>query len=175
MVSTTPDGRMMRPAPAVRTATATRNRPRGGSLRSALLTAGFGGLFVSGVFLWLWPASALVALAHAAGGLVVMALLVPWLLRHVPRMICHAQRPVFTWSSWLLLGLWLVLMLSGLVMALPAGLWLVGLVWFPAREWIEGLSLVHFWSSWAAMAGLGVHLAMRHWQLPPGDRAGDRE
>lgn len=166
MASSTPGITIARAAPApVRTV---RHRLRGGSLRSATLTAGFAALFVSGLFLWLLPGSAPVILAHAAGGLVVTAMLVPWLLRHVPRMICHAQRPAFTWTSWVLLGLWVVLMLSGLAMTLPAGLWLVGLVWFPAREWIEGLGLVHFWSSWAAMAGLGLHLAMRHWQLPPG-------
>lgn len=149
-------------------ARAAHRRPRGGSLRSAVLTAGFAGLFVSGLYLWLRPSAVPVIVAHAAGGIVVTMLLVPWLLRHVPRMICHAQRPAFTWTSWTLLALWAALILSGLVMTAPAALWLVGLVWFPAREWIEGLSLVHFWSSWAAMAGLALHLAMRHWQVPAG-------
>lgn len=142
-------------------------RPRGGSRWSAVLSAGFAGLFVSGLYLWLWPGVTAVVLAHVAGGVAVTVTLAPWLARHVPRMICHAQRPGFTWTSWTLLAIWIALILSGLVMAVPAGLWLLGHVWFPPREWTEWLGFVHFWASWAAMAGLVVHLAMRHWRLPP--------
>lgn len=145
-------------------------RPRGGTRWSAALSAGSAGLFVSGLYLWLWPGAGAIVLAHVVGGVAVTLAMVPWLSRHVPRMICHAQRPGFTWASWALLAIWVALVGSGLIMALPAGLWLLGLVWFPGREWVEGLGLVHFWASFAAMAGLILHLAMRHWRLPGGNR-----
>lgn len=148
--------------------------PRGGTLWSGLLTAGFAGLFVSGLFLWLWPGSALVTLAHVAAGLAVTVAMVPWLARHVPRAICHAQRPGFTAASWALLAVWVLLLLSGVAMAVPVLVWVAGPVWFPPREVTEALSLVHFWASWVAMAGLLLHLALRHWRLPAGAGQGAR-
>ncbi|MBW7921071.1 MAG: hypothetical protein H3C51_03115 [Rubellimicrobium sp.] len=152
------------PAPA--RAAAPPQRPRGGTLFSGLLTAAFAGLFVSGLFLWLWPGAEPVILAHVIAGLAASVALVPWLWRHVPRAICHAQRPGFAAGSWALLAVWVLLLLSGVAMALPMLVWLAGPVWFPAREVTEALSLVHFWASWVAMAGLLLHLALRHWRIP---------
>lgn len=139
----------------------------GGSLRTYLHSLLMAGLFVSGLVLWLWPdrapASALVLWAHLAAGFVLAALLLPWLWGHVTQSLRLSQRRVFTQSSWALLALWLVLILSGLLASLPAIVWFVGRVWFPAREISESLSFLHYWSSWGAMAGLGLHLALRHW------------
>lgn len=145
-------------------------RPRGGTTWSGVLSAGFAGLFVSGLFLWLWPEAQAVILVHVVAGLVATVALVPWLLRHVPRAICHAQRPGFTAGSWALLAVWVMLLGSGIGMAVPMLVWLAGRVWFPAREITEALSLVHFWASWLGMAGLLLHLALRHWRLPAGAR-----
>jgi hypothetical protein len=139
------------------------SRPRGGSLRSGAQSAAFAALFVSGLWLWLWPGAALVLWLHLAGGAVFAAALLPWLLRHVPRGLALSQRAVFTQGAWALLAIWLILLASGLVMALPVALWATGLVWFPPREVTEALSFAHFWSAWLAALGLVVHLGMRHW------------
>ncbi len=139
-----------------------------------MLTAGFAALFVSGLFLWLWPDAGPVILTHSIAGLVVTVAMVPWLVRHVPRALCHAQRPGFTSLSWALLAVWVLLLVSGIAMAVPMLVWALGRVWFPAREITEALSLVHFWASWAAMAGLLLHLALRHWRLPAGATHGVR-
>ncbi len=160
--------RIIRQQPTCR-ASATQHS-RGGTLWSGVLSAGFAGLFVSGLFLWLWPGAQLVIFLHVIAGLVATVALVPWLARHVPRAICHAQRPGFATGSWGLLAIWVVLLGSGLGMAVPMLVWLAGLVWFPAREITEALSLVHFWSSWLGMGGLLLHLAVRHWRLPAGAR-----
>lgn len=96
-------------------------------------------------------------------GLALLALLGPWLVRHIPKGLDHSQRSGFTLLSWALLACWLALLASGLIMALPGILWLTGAVWFPERPVTEALSLIHFWSSWLAMGGLILHLTLRHW------------
>lgn len=143
------------------------SRGRGGSLRSGLITALFSGLFVSGLFLWLWPQDSAVLWLHLLTGTGLMALLAPWLVRHIPAGLIKSKRTQFTQLSWGLLAVWLALIGSGLAMALPAVLWLAGLVWFPTREVSGVLSLVHFWGSWIAMGGLVLHLGLRHWVWGP--------
>ena len=110
-------------------------RPRGGTWRSAIQSIAFAALFVTGLDLWLTGQQRLVLWAHVLIGLGLLALL----------------------------ACWLVLLTSGIVMALPGALWMVGLVWFPERPVTETLSLIHFWASWLAMGGLILHLTMRHW------------
>ncbi len=142
-------------------------RISGGGFRSSVHSLLMAGLFVSGLALWLWPgpapAQALVLWAHLAAGLGLSVLLLPWLWRHVGRGLPLSQRRVFTQTSWGLLALWLGLLGTGLAASLPAFIWFAGRVWFPARELSEWLSFLHFWASWGAMAGLGLHLALRHW------------
>ncbi|MDP2732872.1 MAG: hypothetical protein Q8O63_07150 [Hoeflea sp.] len=139
---------------------------RGGSLRSGVHSALIAVLFVSGLWLWLDPQSSLVLWLHVMGGIVLTATLAPWLCRHVLEGLAKSERRVFTQFSWTLLAVWIVLLASGLVMAAPAALWFTGRVWFPESEVSQAMSLVHFWSSWLSAAGLGLHLAMRHWKTP---------
>lgn len=141
-----------------------RARPQGGSLRSAAQSGLTAALFVTGLWLWLAPGAGMVLYAHLLGGLVLVAALVPWLVLHVPAALAKSRRRLFANLSWVLLAVWLVLMASGLAMAVPAATWLAGRVWFPDRLVTEALSLLHFWASWPAMAGLVLHLGMRHWR-----------
>lgn len=143
-----------RPRPARRT---------GGTRRSAIQTGLFSGLVVSGLWIWLRPGDGMVVLAHVGGGLVLTAMLAGWLWRHVPDGLARSQRRFFTRASWALLASWLVLIGSGLVMVLPAALWLLGVVWFPQAGVTRALSVVHLWISFAATAGLVAHLGLRHW------------
>ena len=138
-------------------------RPRGGTWRSAIQSVAFAALFVTGLDLWLTGQQRLVLWAHVLIGLALLALLAPWLIRHIPKGLDHSQRSGFTLMSWALLACWLALLTSGIVMALPGALWLTGVVWFPERPVTETLSLIHFWASWLAMGGLILHLTMRHW------------
>lgn len=138
-------------------------RPRGGTLRSAAQSLAFAALFVSGLDLWLVGQQRLVLWAHLLIGLGLLVFLVPWLIRHIPKALRQSQRRAFTNLSWALLACWTALLASGLAMAVPALLWLGGVIWFPERPVTETLSLVHFWSSWLAAGGLVLHLAMRHW------------
>ena len=132
-------------------------------MRSGAQTLAFAALFVSGLDLWLTGQQRLVLWAHLLTGLGLVVFLAPWLIRHIPAALGHSQRRAFTNLSWALLACWLALLISGLVMAVPALLWGAGVVWFPERPVTEALSLVHFWSSWLAAGGLILHLAMRHW------------
>lgn len=146
----------------------------GGTLRSGAQSGLIAALFVSGLWLWLAPGSGagsgsgavsgLVLYAHLAGGLVLVAALAPWLAAHVPAALAKSRRRLFSSLSWALLSVWLVLAVTGLAMAVPAAIWLTGRVWFPDRSVTEALSLLHFWASWPAMAGLVLHLGMRHWR-----------
>ena len=140
---------------------------RGGSRRTGLITALFSGLFVSGLFLWLWPQDSAVLWLHLLGGVGLLAMLGPWIARHVRGGLIKSKRPRFTQLSWALLAVWLGLILSGITMALPALFWAFGFVFFPAREVSDTLSLVHFWASWIGMAGLILHLGLRHWVWGP--------
>ncbi|WP_166329227.1 hypothetical protein [Paracoccus xiamenensis] len=132
-------------------------------MRSGIQSLAFAALFVSGLDLWLSGQQRLVLWAHLLIGLGLLVFLVPWLTRHVPTSLRQSRRRAFTNLSWALLACWTLLLGSGLVMAVPALLWLGGIVWFPQRPVTEALSLIHFWSSWLAAGGLVLHLTMRHW------------
>lgn len=138
-------------------------RPRGGSLRSGAQSGLSAMLLVTGFWLWLRPGVGPVLWLHLVGGAGLAGSILPWLCHHVPRGLALSRRRSFTLTSWALLAGWLVLILSGLAMALPAALWLAGQVWFPPRAVTEALSFVHFWAAWIALAGLVLHLGMRHW------------
>lgn len=137
--------------------------PRGGSLRSGIQTALFAALLVSGLALWLWPQDAIVVLTHLVGGLVLLVLLVPWLVRHLPVGLAHSQRRGFTLLSWVLLATFVLVLATGLAMAVPVLVWVAGIVWFWPREVSELLSFLHLWGSWAAGIGFVLHLGLRHW------------
>lgn len=138
-------------------------RPRGGSLRTSLQSALFMLLLCSGLVLWLRREDAAVLWLHVGGGLGFLALFAPWIGPHLKSGLAHSRRPAFTQVSWALLASWLILLASGLLMALPALLWLAGSVWFPPRAVSGALSFLHYWSSIPGMAGLLLHLGMRHW------------
>ena len=93
----------------------------------------------------------------------LLVLLVPWLVRHLPTGLAHSQRRGFTLLSWALLAAFVLVLATGVAMALPAGAWIAGIVWFGSREVSWTLSLLHLWGSWAAAAGLLLHLGLRHW------------
>lgn len=156
----------MRPSRSALLHAASFPHTRGGSLRSAAQSALIAMLFASGLWLWLDPRSSLALWLHVVGGVWLAAALAPWLWRHVIEGLARSERPAFTQSSWALLAVWIVLLASGLAMAAPAVVCFAGRAWFPEREVSDALSLVHFWSSWLAAAGLGLHLAMRHWKNP---------
>ncbi|MBC7281615.1 hypothetical protein [Hoeflea sp.] len=141
-------------------------RKRGGSLRSGVHSAIIAVLFVSGLWLWVDPGSSLVLWLHVMGGIALTATLAPWLWRHVLEGLAKSERHGFTQFSWALLAVWIVLLTSGLAMVVPVAWWLAGRVWFPQSEVSQAMSFVHFWSSWLAAVGLGLHLAMRHWKNP---------
>lgn len=138
-------------------------RPCGGSLRSVAQSAGFAALFASGLYLWLWPGDSLVLWMHLLGGVLLAMVLSPWLWRHIPHGLAHSQRRVFTLLSWGFLASYLAVLVTGLAMAVPAAIWLLGRIWFPARGVTALLSFLHFWAGWLAAAGVLLHLIMRHW------------
>lgn len=139
-------------------------RPRGGSGRSAALSAAFAALFASGLWLWLRPGEGLVVLAHFGLGLGFLLALLPWAVPHVGRGRGLSRRPGFAALGWgLVAGLVLVLG-SGLFLAAPALLWWAGRVWFPPAAVTALASAVHFWATWPAMAVLVLHLGLRHWR-----------
>ncbi len=142
-----------------------RPHPRGGSLRSGGQTALIAALFASGVWLWLDPDAGAVLWLHAASGMALAAVLLPWLWGHVGQGLVKSERSLFTSTSCLLLAVWALLLLTGLVMLLPAFVWFVGWIWFPDRAMSGALSMIHLWTSWPAIAGLVLHLSMRHWRL----------
>lgn len=136
----------------------------GGSIRSALLSAAFMALFVSGLFLWLHPGEGAILILHLFGGIAFTATLIPWLFAHVPQGLARSQRHSFTVLAWLLLAAYVLVLGGGLIMAVPAILWLFGPVWFLPRDVSAVLSWLHFWGSWLAVVGLLAHLTLRHWQ-----------
>lgn len=138
-------------------------RRRGGSLRSALQSSAFAGLFVSGLHLWLWPETDPILWLHMAIGLALIPVFSHWMVAHLPKGLRQSQRRGFTFASWALLIAVVTVLLSGAVMAVPGLLWLGGRVWFPPRGITEALSFLHFWGAWIAFSGLILHLAMRHW------------
>jgi len=62
-----------------------------------------------------------------------------------------------------LLAAFVLVLATGLAMALPVLVWIAGIVWFWPREVTELLSLLHLWGSWAAGVGFVLHLGLRHW------------
>jgi len=144
---------------------------KGGSPYSAVLTAFFALLFISGLYLEYfaadnWKAGKLVLIAHLLGGAVFTLALAPWLVSHVRTGPGRSQRRLFTLLGWLLLGKYLMVIGTGILMAVPAALYLLDIVWFWRFETTDLLSFLHLWLSFAAVAGIIAHLTLRHWKLP---------
>jgi len=144
---------------------------KGGSAYSAMLTAAFALLTLSGLYLEFfaanhWAAGKLVLVLHLLGGALFTLALAPWLLRHVHSGPARSQRRLFTLLGWTLLGNYLVVIATGLLMALPPALYLLGHIWFWRFETSDLLSFLHLWFSIAAALGVVAHLTLRHWQRP---------
>lgn len=111
-----------------------------------------------------WNAGEAVLLAHLAVGLPFAALFLSWIGGHVLRGLPRSERPVFSVLSWLLLAKFVLVIGTGLMMALPTAFFLAGGVWFWSFEATHVLTFLHLWGSLAAAVGLLAHLAMRHWE-----------
>ncbi len=150
---------------------------RGGSVYSATLTATFTLLLCSGLYLEFfaashWHAGKPILILHLLGGVLFTLALTPWLVSHVRSGPVRSQRRRFTLLGWLLLGNYLLVIATGLLMALPAALYLLGHIWFWRFETTHLLTFLHLWLSIAAGMGLAFHLNLRHWQqsaLPIGE------
>jgi hypothetical protein len=142
---------------------------RPGLRRARLLSVLFAVLFATGLHLEFlaarnWNAGEMVLWVHIVAGLAFLAVLLSWAGPHVARGLGHSQRPLFVWLSWLLLAVYLVLAVTGLMMVLPMAVFLAGGVWFWRFETTAILTFLHLWGAFLAMAGLVLHLALRHWK-----------
>ena len=163
------------PEPACRRFVLEYGPKRAGSRRALALSLLFFLLFGTGLHLEFlagrnWNAGEAILLAHLAVGLLFSALFLSWVGGHVVRSLPRSGRPVFTVLSWLLLVKFVLVTATGLLMALPVAVYLGGGVWFWSFEATHRLTFLHLWGSFAAVAGLLAHLAMRHWALPTGRR-----
>lgn len=113
-----------------------------------------------------WNAGEVVLAVHLILGLVFATVFSSWIVRHVRQGLARSRRTLFTGLSWLLLAKFTLLILTGLMMTLPAGIYLTGGIWFWRFETTELIVFVHLWSAFAAVAGLIAHLALRHWRRP---------
>jgi hypothetical protein len=143
---------------------------RAGRWRAVVLSAGFAVLFGTGLHLELfapynWRAGELVLWCHVGLGILFTCVFAGWIGSHVGRNLAHAQRTLFSWSSWLLLADYVVVLATGLAMVLPTSLYLGGHVWFWRFETTGILTFLHLWSAVAAVPGLLLHLALRHWRI----------
>ena len=161
------------PEPACRRFVLEYGPKRPGIRRALVLSLLFALLFGTGLHLEFlaarnWNAGEVGLLAHLAVGLVFVALFVSWIGGHVARGLPRSQRPVFTGLSWLLLVKFVLVLVTGLMMALPTALHLAGRLWFWSFEATHVLTFLHLWGSFVAAIGFLAHLAMRHWALPAG-------
>ncbi|TFH87660.1 hypothetical protein EQG41_06170 [Billgrantia azerbaijanica] len=152
---------------------------KGGSAYSATLTAAFALLTLSGLYLEFlaashWAAGKLVLVLHLLGGALFTLALAPWLLSHVRSGPARSQRRLFTLLGWALLGKYLVVIATGLLMALPPALYLLGHIWFWRFETSDLLSFLHLWFSIAAALGVVTHLTLRHWKRAASPTGGHR-
>jgi hypothetical protein len=142
---------------------------RPGLRRAMLLSVLFAILFGTGLHLEFlaarnWNSGEVVLWAHIAAGLGFLGVFLSWIRSHVVRGLDHSQRPIFVWLSWLLLGTYVVLVVTGLMMVLPTAVFLGGGIWFWRFETTGILTFLHLWSAFAAAAGLLLHLVLRHWR-----------
>lgn len=141
----------------------------GGTATSALLSALFAALLGSGLVLEWGPGGqgrAALTLLHLVAGGAFLGLFAPWALRHVAGTRVKSQRALFTWLGWALLAKFVLVLATGLAMALPPALWLVGQVWFWPIGATRLMAFLHLWLSLASALGLGLHLTLRHWRTP---------
>ncbi|WP_337183715.1 hypothetical protein [Shinella sp.] len=111
-----------------------------------------------------WNAGETILLAHLAVGLLFTVLFLSWIGGHVLRGLPGSERRVFSVLGWLLLAKFVLVIGTGLMMALPTAVFLAGGVWFWSFEATDVLTFLHLWVSLAASVGLLAHLAMRHWE-----------
>lgn len=141
----------------------------GGTRVSGILSSLFAALLASGLVLEWGPVGGAMArsalvLAHVAGAFGFVLLFAPWALRHARRAPAKSQRPLFSLLGWALMAKYVLVLVTGLLMALPPALWLSGQVWFWPLAATRTLAFLHLWPSLAAAAGLALHLTMRHWR-----------
>lgn len=152
---------------------------RPGRRRGVVLSAAFAILFATGLHLeffaaYNWRAGVLVLWCHIGLGILFTAFFAGWIGSHVGGNLAHAQRPLFSWSSWLLLADYVIVLATGLSMILPTALYLGGHIWFWRFETTGTLTFLHLWSAVAAAPGLLVHLALRHWRSDEAGYTGGR-
>lgn len=158
------------PKPACRRFVLEYGPKRPGVRRALVLSLLFAALLGTGLHLEFlagrnWNAGEAILLAHLAAGLIFTALFLSWIGGHVVLGLPRSERPAFTALAWFLLAKFALVVLTGLMMALPTAVYLAGKVWFWSFEATSILTFLHLWGSFAASAGLVAHLAMRHWEL----------
>lgn len=143
---------------------------RPGLCRAILLSLLLAILFSTGLHLEFlaarnWNAGEVVLWGHIAASLGFLGVFLSWVGPHVLRGLDRSQRPLFLWLSWLLLGTYVALIVTGLMMVLPIAVFLGGGIWLWRFETTGILTFLHLWGGFAAAAGLLLHLALRHWRL----------
>lgn len=159
------------PEPACRRFVLEYGPQRAGVRRALALSLLFAALFGTGLYLeflagWNWTAGEAVLVAHLLGGLAFTALFLSFIGGHVARGLPRSERLLFSALSWLLLAKFILVVATGLLMALPTAIYLAGGLWFWSFEATHRLTFLHLWGSFAAVAGFLGHLTMRHWVLP---------
>ncbi len=139
--------------------------------RVPLLAVTFAVLLSTGLYLEFlarhnWNAGEVVLLLHVVFGLAFTIVFLSWIRLHVVRGLPKSGRRIFTGLSWLLLVTYAVVVLTGLMMVLPAAAFLAGRIWFWSFATTHVLTLLHLWGGLAAAGGLLAHLSMRHWRQP---------
>jgi len=139
--------------------------------RVPLLTVMFAVLLSTGLYLEFlarrnWNAGEVILLLHIVFGLVFTVVLLSWIGPHVVRGLSKSSRRIFTGLSWLLLATYAAVVMTGLMMILPAAAFLVDRIWFWRFGTTHVLTLLHLWGGLAAAGGLLAHLSMRHWRQP---------
>jgi hypothetical protein len=152
---------------------------RAGRWRTVVLSAAFATLFGTGLHLeffaaYNWRAGELVLWCHIGLGMLFTGFFANWIGSHVSRNLAHVQRSLFSWSSWLLLADYVVVLVTGLAMVLPTALYLGGHVWYWRFETTGILTFLHLWSAVATAPALLVHLALRHWRIDEVRQTGGR-
>jgi hypothetical protein len=131
-------------------------------------TLSFGVSLATGLYLflfaaWNWNAGQIVLVVHLVAGIAAVALFVGWMIEHLMKGIKRTQNRLFLWTSWCFFVLYCALLASGLAIALPFFLFLIGIVWFYRFEITDLVATAHLYTALITALALTMHLALPHW------------
>jgi len=145
-------------------------KPRGQrsrwSWRAKAVTISFAVSLITGLYVYFfgsanWNAGQAVLAAHLGFGILAVVILAWWLFEHLTGgAIAMARGRLYKYIAWTLVGVYVGLVLVGLLNATPFFLYLGGIVWLPDFTTFNLVANIHLILAVLAVVGMLAHFVL---------------